>query len=78
MHNRKMFDLENEEKSHDYTDHNCSIRWQIPMSIKVVLEHFTLPLTVSIYSHFKFRYLGNVGQSDIQYLQSGAIRLANT
>ena len=52
------------------TNYNAQIQWQISMYIKVVLEHFSLALNFSRYSHFIIRDLENVGQGrNVQHAQ---------
>ena len=50
-------------KVSDYTNRSGPIRWLISTSIKVMLEHFSLALTVFQIFTFKYRDLENVGQS---------------
>ena len=49
----------------EYNVRDGPIRWQISTSIKVVLEHFSLALTVLRISHFKICDLENVGECNV-------------
>ena len=52
----------------EYNICNGPIRWQISISKKIILEHFSL---FSRYSYFKIRDHLNVGQiHDVQHLTS--------
>ena len=42
----EMFDLANLGQGHEVQHSNGPIRWQMSMSIKILIEHFTLALTV--------------------------------
>ena len=54
----------------EYNILNGSIRWQISISIKVVLEHFSLTLTVFEIFTFQNFDLENLGHGhDVQQLQ---------
>ena len=64
MLNAKMFALEIVKvKVTEYNLRNGPIRWQVSTSIKIILEHFSLALTSTRYSHFKVHNLEDVGQS---------------
>ena len=69
MHNKKMFELENEGQGHGVQQSNGTIQWQISFSIKVILEHFWLALII-FQIHFKIYDLQSIGQShDVQHWQ---------
>ena len=54
----------------EYDIHNCPILEQMSTSIKVILEHFSIALTVSRYLHFKIRGVKKVAQGrDVQHSQ---------
>ena len=57
-----MFDFENLSWGQGVQHSNGFIRLRISTSIKVIIEHFSLALTVSRYYHINFCNLENVGQ----------------
>ena len=69
MHNKKMFDLENEGQGHEVQGSQWSHSMQISISIQVILGHFSLAFTVFEIFTFKNSRPGSIDQGhDIQHL----------